>query len=275
MTPVYLDNSATTVVCKPAADKAYAVMTELYGNPSSLHTLGFAAEQEMTAARQAVAALMGVPSEGVVFTSGGTEANNLAVLGSVAAHPRAGKHIVTTAVEHSSVRECCDRLEREGYTVTRLAPAADGTLTAGQIAEACRPDTALVAVMLVNNETGARFPLEQAVAAIRRRSPAAHIHCDAVQAAGKLPLKGERWGFDSMAVSAHKLHGPKGCGALYLRRGARVQPRNIGGKQEGGLRCGTEAVPLIAAFGVAAALVPPFADQQEHYEGLRARLLEQ
>ena len=145
VTPVYLDNSATTVVCKPAADKAYAVMTELYGNPSSLHTLGFAAEQELDAARQAVAALMGVPSEGVVFTSGGTEANNLAVLGSVAAHPRAGKHIVTTAVEHSSVRECCDRLEREGYTVTRLIPAADGTLTAGQIAEACRPDTALVA----------------------------------------------------------------------------------------------------------------------------------
>ena len=275
MTPVYLDNSATTVVCKPAADKAYAVMTELYGNPSSLHTLGFAAEQELDAARQSVAALMGVPSEGVVFTSGGTEANNLAVLGSVAAHPRAGKHIVTTAVEHSSVRECCDRLEREGYSVTRLIPAADGTLTAGQIAEACRPDTALVAVMLVNNETGARFPLEQAVAAIRRRSPAAHIHCDAVQAAGKLPLKGERWGFDSMAVSAHKLHGPKGCGALYLRRGVRVQPRTIGGQQEGGLRCGTEAVPLIAAFGVAAAVVPPFADQQEHYEALRARLLEQ
>lgn len=273
--PAYLDNSATTAVCKPAADKAYAVMTEIYGNPSSLHTLGFAAEQELSAARRQVAALMGVPPEGVVFTSGGTEANNLAVLGSVAAHPRAGRHIVTTAVEHSSVRASCDRLEQEGYTVTRLTPAADGTVTARQIVDACRPDTVLVAVMLVNNETGARFPLERAVEDIRRISPAAHIHCDAVQAAGKLPLKGERWRFDSMAVSAHKLHGPKGCGALYLRRGARVQPLNIGGKQENGVRCGTEAVPLIAAFGVAAGLVPSFAEQRAHFETLRARLLEQ
>lgn len=274
MRPAYLDNSATTVVCKAAADKAYAMMTETYGNPSSLHTLGFAAEQELTAARRQVAALMGVPPEGVIFTSGGTEANNLAVLGSAAAHPRAGKHIVTTATEHSSVRESCDRLEREGYTVTRLRPAADGTVSARRIAEACRPDTVLVAVMLVNNETGARFPLEQAVEDIRRIAPAAHIHCDAVQAAGKLPLKGERWGFDSMTVSAHKLHGPKGCGALYLRRGARVQPRNIGGKQENGIRCGTEAAPLIAAFGVAAGLVPSFSEQQAHFTALRARLLE-
>ncbi len=275
MTPAYLDNSATTVVCRPAADKAYTLMTELYGNPSSLHTLGFAAEQELSAARRSVAALMGVPPEGVVFTSGGTEANNLAVLGSVAAHPRAGRHIVTTAVEHSSVRASCDRLEQEGYTVTRLIPAADGTITARQIVDACRPDTVLVAVMLVNNETGARFPLEQAVADIRRIAPAAHIHCDAVQAAGKLPLKGERWGFDSMTVSAHKLHGPKGCGALYLRRGVRVQPRNLGGKQENGVRCGTEATPLIAAFGVAAELVPSFAEQRAHFQALRTRLLEQ
>lgn len=275
MRPAYLDNSATTVVCQAAADKAYAMMTEIYGNPSSLHTLGFAAERELTAARRQVAALMGVPPEGVVFTSGGTEANNLAVLGSAAAHPRAGRHIVTTAVEHSSVRESCDRLEQEGYTVTRLLPAADGTITARQIADACRPDTALVAVMLVNNETGARFPPEQAVADIRRIAPAAHIHCDAVQAAGKLPLKGERWGFDSMTVSAHKIHGPKGCGALYLRRGARVQPRNLGGKQENGIRCGTEAAPLIAAFGVAAGLIPAFSEQREHFETLRARLLAQ
>ena len=272
MSAIYLDNSATTRVSRAAADKAYEMMRENYGNPSSLHTLGFAAEQELTAARKAVGALLGAPPECLYFTSGGTEANNLAVLGSVAAHPRDGKHIVTTAVEHSSVRMACDRLEQQGYEVTRLVPQADGTLPVETIVGACRADTVLVAVMLVNNEIGARFPLEEAVAEIRRRSPRAHIHCDAVQAAGKIPVKAERWGFDSLSASSHKIHGPKGCGVLYLRRGARVLPQHVGGKQEGGIRGGTEATPLIAAFGVAAAEVPPFAAQATHFEALRRRL---
>lgn len=273
MAAVYLDNSATTRVCRAAADKAYAVMTEQYGNPSSLHTMGFQAERELVAARDSVASLMGVPAESVIFTSGGTEANNLAILGYTAAHPRGGRHIVTTAVEHSSVRAACDELEAKGYEVTRLAPGENGNITARQIVEACRPDTALVAVMLVNNETGARIMLEDAVAGIRRRSPEAHIHCDAVQAAGKLPLHIQRWAFDTAAISAHKIHGPKGCGALYVRRGVRLSPRNIGGKQEAGLRCGTEAVPLIAAFGVAAGLVKPWSEQRPHYEALRQQLI--
>ena len=272
MSAIYLDNSATTRVSRAAADKAYEMMRENYGNPSSLHTLGFAAEQELNAARKAVGALLGAPPECLYFTSGGTEANNLAVLGSVAAHPRDGKHIVTTAVEHSSVRMACDRLEQQGYEVTRLVPRADGTLPAETIVGACRADTVLVAVMLVNNEIGARFPLEEAVAEIRRRSPRAHIHCDAVQAAGKIPVKAERWGFDSLSASSHKIHGPKGCGVLYLRRGARVLPQHVGGKQEGGIRGGTEATPLIAAFGVAAAEIPPFAAQAAHFEALRRRL---
>ncbi len=274
MSAVYLDNSATTAVSRGAADMAYTMMTQIYGNPSSLHTLGFEAERQLHEARRRVATLAGVEPEELFFTSGGTEANNLAVLGSVAAHPKDGKHIVTTAVEHSSVREACDRLEREGYTVTRLVPDREVGLTAEQIAEACRPDTVLVAVMLVNNETGARFPLERAVPMIRKQAPRAHIHCDAVQAAGKIPLQGKRWGFDSLSLSAHKLHGPKGCGALYLRRGARVQTRNIGGKQENGIRCGTEATPLIAAFGVAAQEVPSFASQRVHAEKLRERLVQ-
>ncbi|MBQ9859312.1 MAG: cysteine desulfurase [Clostridia bacterium] len=275
MAAVYLDNSATTRVCSAAAEKAYELMTEVYGNPSSLHTMGYRAEQELTAARRAVAGLIGCEPEAVYFTSGGTEANNLAVLGSVEAHLHGGRHIVTTAVEHASVAACCDRLEAQGYEVTRLVPDENGTLTAAQIAEACRPDTVLVAVMLVNNETGARFPLEQAVAAIRKRAPKAHIHCDAVQAAGKLPLRAERWGLDSLSVSAHKIHGPKGCGALYLRRGARVIPRNLGGKQESSLRCGTEAAPLIAAFGAAVEQLPPPHVQMAHYDSLRQRLLAQ
>ncbi len=274
MAEIYLDNSATTRVCRVAADKAYDLMVNIYGNPSSLHTLGFRAEQEMTAARRAVAKLLGAQPEELYFTSGGTEANNLAVLGSVAAHPHGGRHVVTTAVEHSSVAAACDLLEKQGYEVTRLTPGSDGSITVGQITEVCRPDTVLVAVMLVNNETGARFPLEKAVPAIRRIAPKAHIHCDAVQAAGKMPLQADRWGFDSLSASAHKLHGPKGCGVLYLRRGARVLPRNVGGKQEGGIRCGTEAAPLIAAFGAAVEQLPPYPAQLAHYTALRQQLLE-
>ena len=274
MAAAYLDNSATTRVCREAADKAYAVMTEIYGNPSSLHSMGFRAEQEMTAARVAIGKLVGAPPERLIFTSGGTEANNLAILGWAQAHARGGRHVVTTAVEHSSVSAACDQLEKQGYTVTRLTPAPDGTITAEQIVDACRPDTGLVAVMLVNNETGARFPLEAAVAGIRRRSPQAHIHCDAVQAVGKIPVNAERFGVDSLTASAHKIHGPKGCGVLYLSKNARLLPRNLGGKQEGGLRGGTEAVPLIAAFGAAAACVPPFLQQQARYDTLRQRLIE-
>ena len=273
MKPIYLDNSATTCVCKAAADKAYEMMTECYGNPSSLHSLGFAAERELTAARRAVAGMIGAQPEQILFTSGGTEANNLAVLGSAAAHPHGGRHVVTTAVEHSSVAAACDALEKQGYEVTRLTPATDGTITARQIAEACRADTVLSAVMLVNNETGARFPLEQAVPAIRRAAPNVHIHCDAVQAAGKIPVAAVRWGVDTLSVSAHKIHGPKGVGALYIRKGVRLLPRQMGGKQENGLRGGTEAAPLIAAFGAAVEQLPPYAAQMGHYAALRERLL--
>lgn len=273
MSQTYLDNSATTRVCPAAADAAYRLMTEVYGNPSSLHTLGFRAEQELTAARRQVATLIGAEEGEITFTSGGTEANNLAVFGAVAAHPHDGRHIVTTVVEHASVSAAVDALEKEGYTVTRLVPDESGTLTTDAIASACRPDTVLVAVMLVNNEIGARFPIEQAVPAIRRVSPKAHIHCDAVQAMGKLPIRASRWGLDSMAVSAHKIHGPKGVGALYLRKGARILPRQLGGKQEEGLRCGTEATPLIAAFGAAIGELPPTPRQMANYDTLRRHLL--
>lgn len=274
LTAAYLDNSATTRVCREAADKAYEMMTECYGNPSSLHSMGFRAEREVTVAREAIGALLGAPAERLIFTSGGTEANNLAILGWAQAHPHGGRHIVTTAVEHSSVTAACDHLEKQGYTVTRLVPAADGTITARQIVDACRPDTGLVAVMLVNNETGARFPLEMAVAGIRRICPDAHIHCDAVQAAGKIPIQAQRWQLDSLAASAHKIHAPKGCGVLYLRKGARLSPRNLGGKQENGLRGGTEAVAFIAAFGVAAQRTPPFFQQMQRYEQMRQRLID-
>lgn len=270
----YLDNSATTPVCPAAAEKAMEMMTARFGNPSSLHTLGIDAEKAMTDARRQVAALIGCRPEEIVFTSGGTEANNLAVLGGAAAKRRAGRHIVTTALEHASVRAACDELERQGWEITRLLPAREGTLSPEQVAAACRPDTALVSVMLVNNETGVRFPVDAIVPAVRRAAPNALIHCDAVQAAGKQPLNAERLGVDLLTVSAHKIHGPKGCGALYLRRGARILPRLFGGSQERSLRAGTESVPLIAAFGAAAAAVPPYADQDRLYASLNRQLAE-
>lgn len=270
----YLDNAATTAVCAAAAEKALYMMTTCFGNPSSLHTLGVAAERELTAARGAVARLMGTTPDTVTFTSGGTEANNLAVLGGAAATARVGRHIVTTAVEHSSVAAACDELERQGYEVTRLVPGADGMITPEQVAAACRPDTALVSVMLVNNETGARFAVEEMVPLVRQRAPRALFHTDCVQAAGKLPLHAKKWGVDLMSISGHKLHAPKGVGALYIRTGARVLPRALGGGQEGGHRSGTEAVPAIAAFGAAVQALPDPAAAQAHFEALYQRLID-
>jgi cysteine desulfurase len=270
----YLDNAATTAVCSAAADKALYMMTTCFGNPSSLHAAGVAAERELTAAREAVAALIGASPETVVFTAGGTEANNLAVLGSAAANARVGRHAITSAVEHASVSAAFDELERQGFEVTRLVPDEGGMVTAEAVAAACRPDTALVSVMLVNNETGARFPVEEMIAEARRLSPRALFHTDAVQAAGKLPLKAQKWGVDLLTVSGHKLHAPKGVGALYIRRGVRILPRAVGGGQEGGMRAGTEAAPAIAAFGAAAAAVPDLATLNARFEALYQRLTE-
>lgn len=270
----YLDNSATTAVCAVAAERVLRVMTEVYGNPSSLHTMGVRAEQELIRAREEVAALIGAKPEQITFTSGGTEANNLAILGGAEALRRSAKVAVTTAVEHSSVAASFDELERQGWTVTRLQPNADGMITPEQVAAACDENTALVSIMTVNNETGARFDIPTMVSLVKARSPKALFHTDAVQAAGKIPVKAERWGVDLLSVSGHKIHAPKGSGALYVRRGVRVIPRAIGGGQERGLRSGTEALPAIAGFGAAAANVAPFDKQTAHFEQLRCVLRE-
>ncbi len=268
----YLDNAATTAVCREAADKALYMMTEVFGNPSSLHTAGIRAEQELTAARAAVAALIGAAPEEIVFTSGGTEANNLAVLGGAKANARVGRHAVTTAVEHASVAAAFDELEKQGWEITRLVPDTEGMITPAAVAAALRTDTALVSVMTVNNETGARFPVEDIVPLVRDTAPRALFHTDAVQAAGKLPVKAQKWGVDLMTVSGHKLHAPKGVGALYIRRGVRIAPRALGGEQEKALRAGTEASPAIAAFGAAVKALPPAAETLARYETLHARL---
>ncbi len=249
----YLDNSATTRVSKTAADKAYEIMTEIYGNPSSLHLMGMNAEKELELARKRVSAALGATSEELFFTSGGTEANNTALFGAAYAKRRSGKRIVISSVEHSSVLEAAARLEQEGFEVVRIAPQIDGRIHPEDVAEAVNDDTILVSVMLVNNETGAVMPVKDIFEAARDKNDKIICHTDAVQAFGKLDFTPKKLGADLLSVSAHKVHAPKGCGALYIKRRVRIIPRQFGGEQEKKIRPGTEALPLIAAFGAACA----------------------
>ena len=247
----YLDNSATTRVSKTAADKAYEIMTEIYGNPSSLHLMGMNAEKELELARKRVSAALGATNEELFFTSGGTEANNTALFGAAYAKRRSGKRIVISSVEHSSVLEAAARLEQEGFEVVRIAPQIDGRIHPEDVAEAVNDDTILVSVMLVNNETGAVMPVKDIFETARDKNDKIICHTDAVQAFGKLDFSPRKLGADLLSVSAHKVHAPKGCGALYIKRRVRIIPRQFGGEQEKKIRPGTEALPLIAAFGAA------------------------
>ncbi len=252
MGETYLDNSATTRVLPEAADAAYRAMTENYGNPSSLHRRGLWAEEMMESARRAVARAMGAEAESLVFTSGGTEANNLAVIGAAMARRRKGDKAVVSAYEHDSVLAAARYLEGQGFSVTYLLPDEHGRITPEAVAGAVDEKTVLVSVMLVNNETGAVNPIDKLVKAAKAKNPDAVFHTDAVQALGKLPLSVKKLGADLVTVTAHKICGPKGVGALWIKKGVRLEARALGGEQEKRLRGGTEAAPLIAAFGVAA-----------------------
>lgn len=248
----YLDNSATTKVSPQAAAKAAEMMTDCFANPSSLHSFGIRAEHELEAARAAVARQLGVsePRE-ITFTSGGTEANNLAVFGAAEAKRRTCKRIVISSTEHSSVLEAAQKLSDDGFEVVRISPAEDGLIHPEDVAGAVDGGTSLVSVMLVNNETGAINPVAEIFAAARMRNKSVVCHTDAVQAFGKMDVKVKKLGADLLTVSAHKVHAPKGCGALYVKKGVRLMPRQYGGEQEKRLRGGTEALPSIAAFGAA------------------------
>jgi len=253
---VYLDNAATTAPDPAVVAAMTRALTEEYGNPSSLHRKGLAAERLVTAARGTVARTLDVSPAEIVFTSGGTESNALALRG-VAGRAR-GRHVVTTATEHSSVLTPLRRLAADGYEVTELSVDCDGRVTADRMVAALRQDTILVSVMAVNNEIGTIQPVSEIGALLRRRSmegrPVA-FHVDAVQAWGKLPLRPREWAVDLMSLSGHKVHGPKGSGALYVRRGLQIAPLLGGGEQERGLRPGTENVPGIAGLGEAARLI--------------------
>lgn len=256
MGEIYLDNAATTAPDPAVVTAMTRALTEEYGNPSSLHRKGLAAERLVTAARDMVARTLEVSPAEIVFTSGGTESNALALRG-IAGRAR-GRHIVTTATEHSSVLTPLRRLAVEGYEVTELPVDREGRVTADRLAGALRRDTVLVSVMAVNNEIGTIHPVSEIGAFLRRRSvegrPVA-FHVDAVQAWGKLRLLPREWSVDLLSVSGHKVHGPKGSGALYVRRGLEIAPLLGGGEQERGLRPGTENVPGIVGLGEAARLI--------------------
>lgn len=256
MTEIYFDNSSTTKVCQEAADKVMEMMTVNYGNPSSLHTMGYRAERELTAARNLIAAQIGARSEEIYFTSGGTESNNIALFGAAYARRKRGNRIVSTMIEHHSVLNSLKELENEGFEVVYLKPDEWGNIHPEQIREAVTPDTILVSMMCVNNEVGSILPIEAVPAAIEAAKAPALFHVDAVQAFGKLPLRPEKLKIDLMSMSAHKIHGPKGAGALYVKKGVHITPRSFGGGQESNIRPGTEALPMIVGFGEAVRQLP-------------------
>ena len=264
---IYLDNAATTPVPKAVADAMYDVLTHRFGNPSSQYPAGTEMKKAVEGWRAVVADALRCESSRLYFTSCGTESDNWAIQTALWQNRHRGRHIITTAVEHSAILEPCKLLAQQGYEVTYLKPDRTGQITAAQVADALRDDTALVSVMLVNNETGCVFPVEEIAALLRRRGSDALLHCDAVQGFLKVPCDPEGWGVDMMSLSAHKLGGPKGIGALYI--GQRVRnPRPLlpGGGQERGVRSGTEATAQIAGFAKAVEL------RREDYEGKLARM---
>src|SRR5260221_9991167 len=264
---IYLDNNATTRIDPAVLDALSGSLRDVYGNASSIHKEGQAARRRLEEARESVAALIGATAREVVFTSGGTESNNGALFGAVAT--QGFHHIVTTAIEHPSVLEPLQELERRGHQVTIVPPSPSGVVEAGSVLSVLREDTTLVAMMLVNNETGVIQPVPDVAQVCRERG--IHLHCDAVQAAGKIDIDVNTLGADTLALSAHKIHAPKGSGALYVRKGLVLERLIFGGAQERRRRAGTENVPLAVAFGVAAALARDAAPRA-HVTTLRDRL---
>ena len=248
---IYFDNAATTRVCPEAAEAAMRMMTEQFGNPSATYRLGRDAKAAVDTARAQVAAALGAKPDEVFFTSCGSEGDNWAILEGAKSMARCGKHVISSAVEHDAVRKSLDALEKAGFEVTRLSPSPDGNITPGQVAEALRPDTVLVSLMMVNNETGAVTDISAVARTLKAAKSQALLHTDAVQAFLKVPFRADRLGADLITVSGHKIHAPKGVGALYIRSGLKLAPYILGGGQEKGLRAGTENTPQIAAFGAA------------------------
>lgn len=268
-TPIYLDNNATTKVDHLVAEAMLPFLTTYYGNPSSMHTFGGQVGRAVSQARTQVASLLGAEPTEIVFTSCGTEADNAAIRAALASQPNK-RHIVTTQVEHAAVLNLCKQLESQGYTVTYLSVNGKGQLDLDEVDAAITGGTALVTVMYANNETGVVFPIEQIGQIAKEKG--AIFHVDAVQVVGKIPLNMKTSTIDFLALSGHKLHAPKGIGALYVRKGVRFRPLLIGGHQERGRRAGTENVPGIMALGKAAELALKHLSEIDREQKLRDRL---
>ena len=252
---VYLDHAATTPVSRPVADLMYEVLTQHFGNPSSQYALGLEMKKQVATWRKTVADAMGCGEKELFFTSCGTEGDNWAIQAALWQGRHLGRHIVTTAVEHNAVLEACKWAEKQGCEVTYLAPAADGSIQAEQVLEAVRPDTVLVSIMMVNNELGNVYPIQDIARGLAAKNSKTLLHTDAVQGFLKVPFSARTLGADFITVSAHKIGGPKGVGALYI--GPRVRnpkPLLAGGGQESGLRSGTEATAQLAGFAKAVEL---------------------
>ena len=268
---VYLDNNATTQVAPEVVEAMTSYWREKFVNPSSMHAFGGGIAKEVDQARAQVASLLGAHASESVFTSGGSESDNLGIRGTVEALAGRKRHIVTTRVEHPAVRGVCPHLQQQGYRLTELPVDGDGSLDLDQLANAVTPDTAIVSIMWANNETGVIFPIEKIARIVKARG--AVFHTDAVQAVGKLPIDLSRVPIDLLSLSGHKLHGPKGIGALYVRKGTKLVPLIMGGHQEGGKRAGTENVPAIVGLGTACDLARRhIADETGRVRALRDRL---
>ncbi len=251
---IYLDNSATTKPCQEAVEAMTKALTENWGNPSALYDFGIDAAHRLRTARGQVAAALGAEPDRVFFTSGGTEADNWAIFGTIQRLGKRGRHIVTTAMEHHAILNTMKRLEEQGFEVTYLQPDKDGNITAQDLQNALRKDTILVSCMMVNNEVGSVLPIAQMAKLTHKLCPNAYFHTDAVQGFLKVPFSAKTLGADLISVSSHKIHGPKGAGALYISPKLKSFPALLlGGGQESGYRSGTEATPAIFAFAAAAA----------------------
>ena len=271
----YLDNSATTRVAREVQELMVQVMDRDYGNPSSMHRKGMEAERYVREAADRISGILKCKPKELIFTSGGTESNNMALIGTALAARRAGKHIVTTVLEHASVTAPLQFLREEGFEITQLPADGKGTVRLEELKAALRPDTILVSVMYVNNEIGTIQPVEEIAKLVHTACPKAVFHVDAIQAFGKLPIRPKRQGIDLLSVSSHKFHGPKGVGFLYCGEQVHLHPIIFGGGQQRDMRSGTENVPGIAGMGLAAELAyRDLAGKQEHMNRLRRHFLE-
>ena len=274
MNEVYLDNSATTRCFDKVSSIMMKVMCEDYGNPSSLHMKGFQAEEYIRKAKKMIASTLKVEEKEIYFTSGGTEADHLALVGVAMANCRKGRHLITTAIEHPAVSETMDWLESEGFEITRLPVDNVGRISLGHLENALRRDTILVSIMHTNNEIGSLMPIAEAGSIIKKVCPGAYFHVDAVQGYGKAKIHPKKMGIDLLSVSGHKIHGPKGIGFLYINEKVKIQPVLRGGGQQRGIRSGTENVPAIAGLGVAAEEIYRYLDKEvEQLYQLKEKLI--